>query len=263
MRDILNELLNKNITVEEAENLLKIHQIEEIEEKIKVDINREVRTGIPEVVYGKNKKFEDIILALNELSNKNNIALATKLKNEHIVKLKSDKKNIIKNYDINNSTEIIINEVASAVIFKKKEYMPKKIGKIGILCGGTSDIPIAEEAKITAEFIGCGVITAYDVGVAGIHRLFAPLKNMIKNKVCCIIVLAGMEGALPSVVAGLTDVPVIGVPISVGYGVGAGGSSALHSMLSSCSPGLTVVNIDNGFGAACFASLIAKQIKKS
>ena len=141
--------------------------------------------------------------------------------------------------------------------------MPKKIGKIGILCGGTSDIPIAEEAKITAEFIGCDVITAYDVGVAGIHRLFAPLKNMIKNKVCCIIVLAGMEGALPSVVAGLTDVPVIGVPISVGYGVGAGGSSALHSMLSSCSPGLTVVNIDNGFGAACFASLIAKQIKKS
>jgi len=94
MRDILNELLNKNITVEEAENLLQIHQIEEIEEKIKVDINREVRTGIPEVVYGKNKKFEDIILALNELSNKNNIALATKLKNEHIVKLKSDKKNI-------------------------------------------------------------------------------------------------------------------------------------------------------------------------
>lgn len=262
IKKILNDLINCNITVDEAETLLKIHQIEKIERKIKIDINRELRTGIPEVVYARNKDFEDIILTLKEIVEKNGIGFATKLKHRDILKLKEEKNDIIKTYDLYNF-EIILNEKAKAVVFKRKDFKNVIYGKIGILAAGTSDINIAEEAKITAEVMGCEVIYSYDVGVAGIHRLFDPLKNMIENKVSCIIVIAGMEGALPSVVAGLVDIPVIGVPVSVGYGVGEGGKAALYSMLNSCAPGLSVVNINNGFGAACFATLIVKQIYKS
>ena len=238
---------------------LKINTIKEIENSLKLDINRENRTGIPEVVYGKNKKFKDIVLALTYLVNKNNKSLGTKLKNKHISKFKDNIEHIIKKYNLNN-IDIIINENSNCIMFKKKNYNIKSIGKVGILCGGTSDIPIAEECKITCEYLGLSTITHYDVGVAGIHRLFKPLKEMINENVCCIIVIAGMEGALPSVVAGLVDIPVVGVPVSVGYGVSENGFCALNTMLSSCSPGIAVVNIDNGFGASCFAYLIAKKI---
>ena len=135
-------------------------------------------------------------------------------------------------------------------------------GKVGIITAGTSDIPVAEEARETCEFMGCDVISAYDIGIAGIHRLFAPLKEMLEENVRVIIVMAGMEGALPSVVASLVDVPVIGVPCSVGYGYGGKGEAALMSMLQSCSPGLVVVNIDNGFGAGVSAALMARETKE-
>jgi NCAIR mutase (PurE)-related protein len=135
-------------------------------------------------------------------------------------------------------------------------------GKIGLLTAGTSDIPIAEEAKVIVEQGGCEVISSYDIGVAGIHRLFPQIAHMVEEDVCAFIVCAGMEGALPSVVAGLVDVPVIGVPTSVGYGIGADGKAALYSMLQSCAPGLSVVNIDNGFGAGVCALTIAKNIAK-
>ncbi len=138
----------------------------------------------------------------------------------------------------------------------------EKQGKIGIITAGTSDVPVAEEARVVAEEAGCEVLTSYDVGVAGIHRLFHQIRRMIEEDVKALIVVAGMEGALPSVVAGLVDVPVIGVPTSVGYGVGAGGFTALNAMLQSCAPGIAVVNIDNGFGAAVFASTIVKQIDR-
>ena len=133
--------------------------------------------------------------------------------------------------------------------------------KIGIITAGTSDIPVAEEAKVIVEQGGCKAITSYDVGVAGIHRLFPQIAKMIEEGVCVIIVCAGMEGALPSVVAGLVDVPIIGVPTSVGYGIGGKGKAALYAMLQSCAPGLAVVNIDNGFGAGVFALTIAKNLK--
>lgn len=133
--------------------------------------------------------------------------------------------------------------------------------KIGIITAGTSDIPVGEEARIVIEEGGCKAITSYDVGVAGIHRLFPQIAKMVKEGVCSIIVCAGMEGALPSVVAGLVDIPVIGVPTSVGYGIGGKGKAALYSMLQSCAPGLAVVNIDNGFGAGVFALTIAKNLK--
>ncbi|RLI84554.1 MAG: nickel pincer cofactor biosynthesis protein LarB, partial [Archaeoglobales archaeon] len=137
-----------------------------------------------------------------------------------------------------------------------------KTGKVAILTAGTSDIPVAEEAAETAEFLGMDVIKFYDVGVAGIHRLVEPIERIKREKVNAIIVIAGMEGALPSVVAGLIDKPVIAVPTSVGYGVNLGGLTALFAMLQSCSSGVAVVNIDNGFGAAVFAYLIARTAKQ-
>ena len=160
-------------------------------------------------------------------------------------------------FDYNKRAKILIIYKDSLVDFNS-EY-----GKVGLLTAGTSDIPIAEEAKVIVEQGGCEVISSYDIGVAGIHRLFPQIAHMVEEDVCAFIVCAGMEGALPSVVAGLVDVPVIAVPTSVGYGIGADGKAALYSMLQSCAPGLAVVNIDNGFGAGVCALTIAKNIAKN
>ncbi len=131
-------------------------------------------------------------------------------------------------------------------------------GTIGIISAGTADIPVAEQAAIMAGEMGCTVLRAYDVGVAGVHRLADPLKQMLSSDTRALVVVAGMEGALPSVVSGLVPVPVIGLPTSTGYGLGGEGITALLAMLQSCSPGLSVVNIDNGIGAGATAALIAK-----
>ena len=151
------------------------------------------------------------------------------------------------------------NKKAQILVIRVDESKTEPVAKIGIITAGTSDINIAEEAKVIVEEGGCEAITSYDIGVAGIHRLFPQIAYMIKEGVKVLIVCAGMEGALPSVVAGLVDIPVIAVPTSVGYGVGEGGRVALDSMLQSCAPGIAVVNIDNGFGAAVFALTIVKS----
>ena len=150
------------------------------------------------------------------------------------------------------------NKKGQILVIRVNKSKSKPISKIGIITAGTSDINIAEEAKVIVEEGGCEAITSYDIGVAGIHRLFPQIAYMVKEGVEVLIVCAGMEGALPSVVAGLVDIPVIAVPTSVGYGVGEGGRVALDSMLQSCAPGIAVVNIDNGFGAAVFALTIVK-----
>jgi NCAIR mutase (PurE)-related protein len=133
-------------------------------------------------------------------------------------------------------------------------------GHIGVICAGTSDIPVADEATLMVEEMGCRVTSIYDVGVAGLHRLVTPLRNLLADNVDVIIVAAGMDGALPSVVTGLVPVPVIGLPTSIGYGFGGKGVAALLSMLQTCAPGLSVVNIDNGVGAGSTAALIANRI---
>lgn len=163
---------------------------------------------------------------------------------------------IISNKIINNESNDEVNNDSNND-FNSNENSKK----IGIITAGTSDIPVGEEAKVIVEQGGCKAITSYDVGVAGIHRLFPQIAKMIEERVCVIIVCAGMEGALPSVVAGLVDVPIIGVPTSIGYGIGGKGKAALYAMLQSCAPGLAVVNIDNGFGAGVFALTIAKNLK--
>jgi len=240
--------------MEEAENLIKANAIEEVGELAKLDIFRKVRTGIIEVIYAENKKPEVTLDIIDSFLKKSKFAIVSRYKDEFISL-------ITKKFDNDEFYSVDINKFANILIVKEKTYkFEKKGGKIGIITAGSSDIPVAEEAKVIAESMGCEVITSYDLGIAGIHRLFKPLSEMIKSGIQVIIVCAGMEGTLPGVVAALVDIPVIGVPISSGYGLGEKGLGALTTMLQSCSPGLLVVNIDNGFGAGASAALIANKI---
>jgi len=254
IREILDRLLKKECSIEEAVKLLKANAIEEVGELAKLDIFRKVRTGIVEVIYAENKTPEVTLEIIYSFLKKNKFAIVSRYKDE-LIPLISKK---FKNSDLYT---IDINELANILIIKEKIYrFERKGGIIGIITAGSSDIPVAEEAKVIAESMGCEVITSYDLGIAGIHRLFSPLSEMIKRGIHVIIVCAGMEGTLPGVVAALVDIPVIGVPISSGYGLGEKGIGALTTMLQSCSPGLLVVNIDNGFGAGASAALIANKM---
>nr|WP_255668398.1 nickel pincer cofactor biosynthesis protein LarB [Methanocella sp. CWC-04] len=216
-------------------------------------MTRESRSGIPEVIYAEGKtprKVSDIVERV--VSQKGMIAVSRASEADHA--------EIIHRI---GTEGVVHNREARMIIVDRRKDKPSNVGRIGVLTAGTSDIPIAEEAACVAEIMGCDVIRGYDVGVAGIHRVLEPLKTMISEDVACVIVVAGMEGALPSVVAGMVGVPVIGVPTSVGYGLGAGGIGALTTMLQSCAPGLVVVNIDNGFNAGATAALIARMRKSS
>ncbi len=251
MKKILQELINGNISVEEAEKMLKTMQIAELEDFAKIDTARGVRTGFPEAIFAEGKDDLELVKIILGCS-KTGRVLVTRLEEDRYLKIKNELEFLHK-----DGFKIEYNHKARILLLKNFEIQKK--GKIGIITAGTSDIPVAEEARVVAEEAGCEVLTSYDVGVAGIHRLFSQIRRMLEEEVKSIIVVAGMEGALPSVVAGLVDVPVIGVPTSVGYGVGAGGFAALNAMLQSCAPGIAVVNIDNGFGAAVFASTVVKQ----
>ena len=238
-------------------------QIELIEAFARLDLDRRARTGIPEAIYGEGKSTEQIITLLRSLGTKSGIALATRVSTE----CGEEAMRFLR-----NECSVLHNKMARTVVAQYNNRSSAFThGAIAILAAGTADIPIAEEAKVTAEVMGCKVWAFYDVGVAGIHRLLDPLKKILENEkngqaeeqVSAVVVVAGMEGALPSVVRGLVPVPVIGVPTSVGYGYGAKGEAALMSMLQSCAPGLTVVNIDNGFGAGATAALIANRFAMS
>lgn len=249
----LEKLQKKKISIEEAKEMIGRLHVREIGNIARLDILRIYRTGIPEVVLAEGKESRDVVRLLIELARENNQALATRVKDEDIKMLRKN---------LPQDLSLFFKKEARAVIVRRKNFLPEKKGMVGVLAAGTADIPVAEEACITLDVMGCKYMKAYDVGIAGIHRLFDPLEKMVK-KVDVFIVVAGMEGVLPSIVAGLVGVPVIGVPTSIGYGVGAGGKVALHTMLQSCSPGLAVVNIDNGFGAGVIAGLIARASAKS
>ena len=251
MREILEKLINEEISIEECERLLKADTILEFDEVAKFDKSRSSRTGFPETVFSPSKDYGDLLLIINNYftsENPENL-IVTKLSSERYEKLADE-------FDL-KGFELDYNKRAQILVIRNRE-VPKTLGKVGIITAGTSDINIAEEARVIVEEGGCEAITSYDIGVAGIHRLFPQIAHMIKEGVEVLIVCAGMEGALPSVVAGLVDIPVIGVPTSVGYGVGEGGVVALNAMLQSCAPGIAVVNIDNGFGAGVFALTIIK-----
>lgn len=279
MRKILEKLLNGEIDIETCENLLKANTILELDGIAKFDNNRKIRTGFPEAILAQGKDYNDLLAIIkgyfdNKKKNDfNNSIIITRLDNDKYDKLKVDLAYLNEKFDFEYnykakiliiSNKIINNETNGDEINRESDTdfdSNENSKKIGIITAGTSDMPVAEEAKVIVEQGGCKAITSYDVGVAGIHRLFPQIAKMIEEGVCVIIVCAGMEGALPSVVAGLVDVPIIGVPTSVGYGIGGKGKAALYAMLQSCAPGLAVVNIDNGFGAGVFALTIAKNLK--
>ena len=202
----------------------------------RVDIRRADRTNIPEVVFAESKTFEQVVAIMRELYAREGFALATRIPS--------------------GFASALLEQLPGGVYDERARAMrcgrlPATRGTIGILCAGTSDLAVADEAAFTLDAFGHTILRRTDVGVAGLHRLLADFEEL---QACdALIVIAGMEGALPSVVAGLARPPVIAVPTSIGYGVSAGGFTALHAMLASCSPGIAVVNIDNGFGAAAFA----------
>lgn len=252
MKEILERLVKGELNIDEAENLLKSESILEFDEIAKLDIKRSQRTGFPEAVFSPGKDYEDLLLIIKKyLQNNDDDLIITKLSEERHERILDDLGRDSFIFDYNRRAKILI--------IRKEVKQKEKIAKIGIITAGTSDINIAEEARVIVEEGGCEAITSYDIGVAGIHRLFPQIAHMVKEGVRAFIVCAGMEGALPSVVAGLVDVPVIAVPTSIGYGVGQNGRVALDAMLQSCAPGIAVVNIDNGFGAGVFALTIVKS----
>jgi pyridinium-3,5-biscarboxylic acid mononucleotide synthase len=215
----------------------------------KVDHHRKKRQGFPEIIYGEGKTAEQIIPIIDALRSRNSKVLVTRISKE-------------KAYFVQQTfPELIYNETAQ-ILFRMDPIQKKESneGYIAIICAGTSDLRVAEEAAITAEVLGSNVHRIYDVGVAGIHRLLSHLEE-IQNATVSVVV-AGMEGALPSVVGGLVSHPVIAVPTSIGYGANFNGLSALLTMLNSCASGISVVNIDNGFGGGYNAVLIHQLAQK-
>jgi NCAIR mutase (PurE)-related protein len=240
IKKILEELKEGNSTVDNALEKLKDLPFEDLG-FVKIDHHRQLRTGYPEVIFCAGKTDEHILTIIEKMYEKGSNILGTRA-NENIFK---QIKSIY--------TEAFYNKEARAFVIRKSE---NKISDtyISIVTAGTADIPVAEEAAITAEIFGNKVERIYDVGVAGIHRLYQRLDLIRGGKV--IVAVAGMEGALASVLGGLVDKPIIAVPTSVGYGANFHGLSALLTMLNSCSAGVSVVNIDNGFGAGYIASMI-------
>ncbi len=226
--------------------------IKEVDEIARLDCFREFRAGKPEVVFAQGKNVKDLVKIVKAYLECVDSVLVTRLNSRQIKALRS------------NFKEVYVNEVGKVAIVGKRakdvrEGKVEEFGKVAIFTAGTSDIPVAEEAYTTARFLGLGVLKFYDVGIACIYRLIEPLKRVKDEDVDVIIAIAGMEGALPSILAGLTDLPIVAVPTSVGYGVNLKGLTTLFSMLLSCPSGVAVVNIDNGFGASVFAYLIVKR----
>ena len=240
MKKILQEFKEGKIELSEVLEKIKSLPYTDLD-FAKIDNHRSLRKGFPETVFCQGKTITQILKIIKEMSKKNHSVLATKANKKIFEAVKRQ------------HPEAEYNELAKTIVIRKEKLKPKK-GKILIITAGTSDIPIAEEAVVTAEIMGNKVEKAYDVGVAGVHRLL-DIKDKIFNA-NVIIVVAGMEGALASIVGGLAARPVIAVPTSVGYGASFKGIAPLLTMMNSCAEGIVVVNIDNGFGAGYFASLI-------
>ena len=242
LKKLLENVRKGSMDIAEAIKQMK-HWPSEAMDYACLDHHRALRTGFPEVIYGADKSAEQIGAIMKAMLEKPSVVLATRVEAE--------------------KAQQVCEKVAGLDYFEAagmlagntdKSFEHECRGTILVISAGTSDMTVAEEAYYTARFLGNPVEKLYDVGVAGIHRLLS--KTEVLHQAAVLIVVAGMEGALPSVVAGLVDKPVIGVPTSVGYGASFGGITALLGMLNSCAPGLAVVNIDNGFGAGCMAATI-------
>ncbi|MCM3714506.1 nickel pincer cofactor biosynthesis protein LarB [Halalkalibacter oceani] len=248
MSNEIKEWLKKveagELRAEEAYEQIKGY--EDIDGFAKIDVQRVKRKGFPEVIYGEGKTAEQIQAIFSRLMTHHETVLATRISKEKAEQL------------VPQLVHVTYDECSRTLLYDERKSF-RSYGKVGVLCAGTSDLPVAEEAAITAQAMGLEIARFYDIGVAGIHRLFDQLEQIRTCDV--LIVVAGMEGALVSVVGGLVQQPILAVPTSIGYGASFHGVAALLTMLNSCASGVSVVNIDNGFGAAYQAALISR-IKK-
>jgi len=245
VENILEQLVKGEISVKQAGKKLKLGYVSEVSGFARFDENRQARSGVPEVILAEGKTPAQVVSISKAAGH---TVVVSRCAGKHVSALKKEFPKAGVNID------------ARAVVITKKKG-PAKAGVVGVISAGTADVPVAEEAAVVAEAMGCKVVKAYDVGVAGIHRLMGPLKKMIEEDAGALVVVAGREGTLPSVVAGLVDIPVVAVPTSTGYGYGGKGEAALKSMLQSCTF-LSVVNIDNGVGAGACAGLVARRAAK-
>lgn len=243
IRKLLEDVKVGSVSPEDAMSRLRTLPFEDIG-FAKIDHHRPVRAGMPEVIYSAGKSAEQVAEIFVRMAQAGNNVLATRASREKFDAVHA------------RVAETEYHQLSQTITLKQDATRHGK-GKIAVVCAGTSDIPVAEEAAITADMMGNEVECLFDVGVAGIHRLL--MNNGVLQGARVIIVCAGMEGALPSVVGGLVGAPVIAVPTSIGYGASFGGLAALLGCLNSCAPNVAVVNVDNGFGAAYFASMINRQ----
>ncbi|NMF86517.1 nickel pincer cofactor biosynthesis protein LarB [Nodosilinea sp. P-1105] len=244
LRALLNAVAQGQLSPDRAFDQIKYFDFEPIDDFAKVDHHRSLRTGFPEVIWGPGKTVDHIVQIMRSLHRRNPVVMATRIEPEVYQQLRQQ------------IPEALYYEVARICALVPLHWQPRHPGTIGVLTAGTADLPVAEEAAITAELSGFVVKRLWDVGVAGLHRLLGH-RHLI-DQMDVLIVVAGMEGALPSVVAGLAHCPIVAVPTSIGYGASFQGISALLTMLNSCAPGIGVVNIDNGFGGAMLAGQILR-----
>lgn len=249
LRALLADVAAGRTTVDQAADSLAGYGLTGVGDFACLDIGRAQRKGVPEIVFGDGKSVEQFVAIVAAFLTRVTVVLASKVSPEQVAAVATPP-----------GGAAVWHERARMLVVRRADYSPPSArGLVGVLAGGTSDTGIADEAVIVCREMGVEALTAYDVGVAGVHRLMRPLRDMSEAGAGALVVAAGMEGALPSVVCGLADVPVIGLPVSTGYGIGGRGEAALLGMLQSCSPGLTVVNIDNGVGAGVTAALIARR----
>ena len=238
---MLQQLKQDGLSIDEVVTRLRDLPYQDLD-FAKVDHHRALRKGFPEVIFGEGKSPQQIASIATALLEKSDTLLVTRASPEDYHAVQSEV-----------ASDATYDELARTIVVDRRSDRDPVPG-VAVLCAGTADLPVATEAAVTAELLGCGVERAFDVGVAGLHRLLDHMPLLRKSRV--LVVVAGMEGALPSVVGGLVEAPIIAVPTSVGYGASFQGLAALLAMLNSCSPGVGVVNIDNGFGAGYLAAQI-------
>jgi len=249
---IIDEILKKvstgELTPSAAKKQIQLNSIHEVQNIAKIDTGRLFRKGVPEIILAEGKSPDQVVKIAKNMFSTSGHVIISRTDKSHITAIS---KSFTKKY-------ICKNVLANTVVISNKKKQ-KVHGHVAIITAGTADIPVAEEAKVIVDEVGCKSTTYYDVGIAGIHRLFSSLSSVIQDDVDVIVAVAGREGAMPSIIAGMVDIPVIGVPTSIGYGYGDKGTAALMSMLQSCALGIATVNIDSGIAAGVLASIIVQK----
>ena len=250
----MHRVATGSLSPEEAVRELQLYAIDELEDLAQLDTSRALRRGVPEIVGARGKSVEegvDIAVALLDASGRAIVADATESHRQLLSERRPE-------------CTVTFDDKAGILVAKMEHFQPPKVhGIAGVVTAGTSDIPVARQAQIVLEETGCDVHTFWDVGVAGLHRLFPVVREIIDKECDVVVAVAGQEGALAPVLAGLLDLPIIGLPTSTGRGYGGEGTSALMTMLQACTLGVSVVNIDNGVAAGAVASAIARRVKKA